>query len=176
MNIDSRSLEPLWGERQVRILAGPCSAESREQTMATALALAEAGVQVFRAGVWKPRTKPGGFEGMGEPALRWLREVKRRTGMAVATEVASAAHLRLCMHAGIDAVWLGARTVANPFAVQEIADAFAAMSPEARDSVAVMVKNPVNPDIELWIGAIERLLAAGVRRLAAIHRGFSSYG
>lgn len=158
------------------IIAGPCSAESKEQVIQTADELKQLGVKIFRAGVWKPRTKPGGFEGMGNIALQWLSEVKRSTGMLVTTEIASPQHLNEAMEANIDAIWIGARTSANPFAVQEIADAFASMTEEERDSIAVMVKNPVNADLELWIGAMERLYAAGVRRLGAIHRGFSSYG
>lgn len=158
------------------ILAGPCSAETEEQTLATARALAAAGVGMFRAGVWKPRTKPGGFEGAGAPALKWLRRVKEETGMLTATEIAVPAHLEQVLEAGIDAVWIGARTTTNPFAVQELADAFAALTPEERGRLAVLVKNPVNPDIELWIGALQRLAAAGITRLGAIHRGFSSYG
>lgn len=173
-------LEPLFdglGQPPL-VIAGPCSAESEEQVMETAMALAAQGIKVFRAGVWKPRTKPGSFEGAGEQALPWLMRVKESTGMKVATEVASARHVREALEAGIDAVWLGARTVANPFAVQEIADALRAereRQPEKAD-IAVMVKNPVNPDLELWIGAIERIYLAGIRRIGAIHRGFSSYG
>ena len=158
------------------VIAGPCSAESEEQTLSTARQLAEAGVRIFRAGVWKPRSKPGSFEGRGAEALGWLRMVKRSTGMLVTTEVATPRHLELALEAGIDGVWIGARTAANPFAVQEIADALAALPEENKESLTVMVKNPVNPDLELWIGAIERIYLAGVKRLAAIHRGFSSYG
>lgn len=158
------------------LIAGPCSAESRGQVLETAKALAAFGVKVFRAGVWKPRTKPGGFEGIGSPALSWLSEAGKLTGMSVVTEVATGSHLLEALDAGIDAVWIGARTTANPFAVQEIADTFASLSPARRDSVAVLVKNPVNTDLELWIGAIERLYEAGVRRIGAVHRGFSAYG
>lgn len=154
------------------IVAGPCSAESRTMVLDTARALAEGGVKVFRAGVWKPRTRPGGFEGIGLPALGWLAEVKAVTGMAVATEVATAAHAVAAAEAGIDILWVGARTSANPFAVQEIADALARMTVKP----AVMVKNPVSPDLELWIGALQRLREAGIDRLGAIHRGFSTYG
>lgn len=154
------------------IIAGPCSAETREQTLATAASLAAAGVKVFRAGVWKPRTKPGGFEGMGEPALEWLADVKKSLGMAVATEVATAAHVEAAVSAGIDVLWIGARTSANPFAVQEIADSLGSLAPDT----PLLVKNPVNPDLELWVGALQRLYNAGVRRLGAIHRGFSVYG
>lgn len=158
------------------IIAGPCSAESREQTLCTARQLAETGISIFRAGVWKPRTKPGGFEGRGREALAWLREVKEQTGMTVSTEIANRRHLEEALDAGIDAVWVGARTSANPFAVQEIADALALLPEERKDALTVLVKNPVNPDLELWVGALERIYGSGVRRLGAIHRGFSSYG
>lgn len=154
------------------MIAGPCSAESREQVLATAKALSGAGVDIFRAGVWKPRTKPGGFEGMGEKALPWLAETQAAVGIPVAVEVGNAEHVRLAFDAGIRILWIGARTTANPFAVQEIADAVS----ESGLDVAVLVKNPVNPDVELWDGAIQRLLNAGIRRLAAVHRGFSNYG
>ena len=158
------------------IIAGPCSAESERQTLETAEALAKDGIRILRAGVWKPRTKPGGFEGIGSAALAWLGKVKERTGMLTATEVATARHLTEALEAGIDLVWIGARTSANPFAVQEIADALAALPAATRDRLPVLVKNPVNPDLELWIGALQRIHGAGIRRLGAIHRGFSSYG
>lgn len=151
------------------IIAGPCSAESEEQLLLTAEQVAECGVHVFRAGVWKPRTKPGSFEGVGNKALEWLKEVKRRTGMLVSCEVASADHVRSALDSGIDVLWIGARSSANPFAVQEIADALGDCD------TPVFIKNPVNPDIDLWIGAIERLQNAGVKNIGAIHRGFSSY-
>ena len=165
---------PSWGTPLV--MAGPCSAESRQQGLDTAAALAAAGIRVVRAGVWKPRTKPGGFEGIGSPALEWLAEVKRTTGMLVATEVATERHVHEALHAGVDVIWLGARTSANPFAVQEIANVLATLPEARRNELTVLVKNPVNPDLELWIGALERIHRAGVRRLGAIHRGFSSYG
>ncbi len=155
------------------VIAGPCSAENEQQVVDTALALADSGAQIFRAGVWKPRTKPGCFEGVGETALPWLNRVKQLTGMPVAVEVATAHHLEAALDAGVDVLWLGARTTGNPFAVQEIADKLAEMS--ATD-VPVLVKNPMHPDIELWIGAIERLRVAGVKYIGAIHRGFSTYG
>ncbi len=151
------------------VLAGPCSAETEEQVMNTARCLAKKGCKMFRAGVWKPRTKPGGFEGNGEKALPWLENVKKETGMLVATEVATPEHVELCLKHGIDILWVGARTSANPFAVQALADALKGVD------VPLLVKNPVNPDLELWIGALERFNNAGVKRLAAIHRGFSSY-
>lgn len=158
------------------IIAGPCSAESRGQVLATARGVSEAGCRIFRAGVWKPRTKPGCFEGIGAPALSWLAEVKESTAMAVATEVATREHTLAALEAGIDVLWIGARTSANPFAVQDIADVLASLSPERLDSLCVLVKNPVNPDLELWIGALQRIYNAGVRRLGAIHRGYSTYG
>lgn len=150
------------------LIAGPCSAESREQVLATARGVAAVpGVKAFRAGVWKPRTRPGTFEGAGEAALEWLREVKETTGLITLTEVATAEHAEACLEAGIDALWIGARTTPNPFSVQEIADALKGTD------VPVLVKNPINPDLGLWIGALERLRRAGVDRLAAVHRGFS---
>ena len=154
------------------IISGPCSAETREQVLETARRLARIGVRIFRAGIWKPRTKPGGFEGVGEIGLPWLNEVKETTGMKTATEVATPLHVETAVKAGIDLLWIGARTTANPFAMQEIAEAIAALQPD----IPVLVKNPVNPDLELWIGALQRLYNAGVRRLGVIHRGFSTYG
>lgn len=156
------------------IIAGPCSAETEEQVMTTALQLASQGIRIYRAGIWKPRTKPGGFEGVGSPGLEWLAEVRRRTGMYTATEVGARAHVEEAMAAGVDILWIGARTSANPFAMQEIADTIAESGRAAE--ITVLVKNPVNPDLELWIGALQRLYNAGVRRLGAIHRGFSTYG
>ncbi len=167
LNIESLGL-PSDLERPI-VIAGPCSAETEEQTLTTAKQLAAKGCHMFRAGVWKPRTKPGGFEGNGEKALPWMKRVKEETGMLVATEVATAEHVELCLKYGIDILWVGARTTANPFAVQAIADALQGVD------VPVFVKNPVNPDIELWIGALERINGAGIKRLGAIHRGFSSY-
>ena len=151
------------------IMAGPCSAETEEQVLSTAVALKEKGVQIYRAGIWKPRTRPNMFEGVGEPGLKWLKKVKQETGMYVATEVATAKHVYEALKQGIDILWVGARTSANPFAVQEVADAVNGVD------IPVLVKNPVNPDVELWIGALERINQAGIKRLAAIHRGFSSY-
>lgn len=152
------------------IIAGPCSAESEEQVMQVATELVERGVNIFRAGIWKPRTRPGCFEGVGKIGLPWLTRVKKELGMYVTTEVATAEHVEQALSAGVDVLWVGARTTANPFAVQEIADALRGCD------VPVLIKNPVNPDIELWIGAMERLVNAGVTRIGAIHRGFSSYG
>ena len=155
---------------QIVLIAGPCSAESQEQVIGTARALARGGVRIFRAGIWKPRTKPGCFEGIGSQGLEWLEQVKRETGMYVTTEVANSRHVEEALSHGIDILWIGARTTANPFAVQEIADSLRGTD------IPGMVKNPVNPDIDLWIGAMERLNKSGIRKLAAIHRGFSTYG
>lgn len=140
------------------VIAGPCSAETEEQVMSTAKQLADKGIKLFRAGIWKPRTKPGGFEGIGVDGLAWLKEVKKETGMYVSTEVATAKHVYECLKAGVDLLWIGARTTANPFAVQEIADALKGVD------IPVLVKNPVNPDLELWIGALERINNAGLKR------------
>ncbi|MBD5350077.1 MAG: bifunctional 3-deoxy-7-phosphoheptulonate synthase/chorismate mutase type II [Bacteroides sp.] len=156
------------------IIAGPCSAETREQVMTTARELASTGLRIFRAGIWKPRTKPGGFEGVGSIGLQWLADVKSETGMFTATEVANKAHTEEALAAGVDIIWIGARTSANPFAIQEIADTLEASGRAAE--LTVLVKNPVNPDLELWVGALQRIYNAGVRRLGAIHRGFSTYG
>ena len=160
----------LPGIEQTRplVIAGPCSAETEEQVMDTAKQLANNGIKIFRAGVWKPRTKPGGFEGKGIEALPWMQRVKAETGMLLATEVATPEHVEAALQAGIDILWVGARTTANPFSVQAIADALKGTD------VPIFVKNPVNPDIELWTGALLRLNNAGIKRLGAIHRGFSS--
>lgn len=162
LNIKGCGLRPF-------VIAGPCSAETEEQVMSTARQLASLGCNVYRAGVWKPRTKPGGFEGHGEKALPWLKRVKEETGMSVATEVATPEHVELVLEYGVDIIWIGARTSANPFAMQALADSLSGVD------IPVLVKNPINPDLELWIGAMERLNQAGIKRLAAIHRGFSSY-
>lgn len=151
------------------VIAGPCSAETEEQVMATATALKQLGVAAFRAGIWKPRTRPGCFEGVGGPGLAWMRRVQRELEMPVIVEVGSARHVEQALAAGIDMVWLGARTTANPFAVQDIADALKGTD------IPVFVKNPINADLELWIGALERLNLNGITRLAAVLRGFSSY-
>ncbi len=152
-----------------QIIAGPCSAETEGQVLSTAKMLAEAGVKVFRAGIWKPRTKPGGFEGIGKEGLQWLRRVKQETGMLTSTEVATAEHVYQALKGGVDLLWIGARTTANPFAVQEVADALRGVD------IPVLVKNPVSPDLELWIGGMQRIYNAGIRRIGAIHRGFSTY-
>ena len=151
------------------VISGPCSAESEEQVLQTAHELAKTGVKIFRAGIWKPRTKPGGFEGVGVIGLPWLKKVKEQTGMYTAVEVATERHVFEALKHGVDILWIGARTTANPFAMQEIADALKGVD------IPVLVKNPVNPDLELWIGAIERLYNAGLTRIGAIHRGFSTY-
>ncbi len=156
-------------QKRPLVIAGPCSAETEEQVLSTAHQLANKGVTLFRAGIWKPRTKPGGFEGVGVKGLTWLRKVREETGMYIATEVATARHTYEALKAGVDVLWIGARTTANPFAVQEIADALVGVD------IPVLVKNPVNPDLELWIGALERIYNAGIHKLGAIHRGFSSY-
>ena len=154
--------------RRPLVIAGPCSAETEEQVIETARSLAAEGIRIYRAGLWKPRTKPGGFEGVGEKGIAWMQRVKRETGMYTATEVATRQHVETALKGGIDLLWIGARTAANPFAMQEIADALRGAD------VPVLVKNPVSPDLELWIGAIERIHNAGIRRLGAIHRGFTS--
>jgi chorismate mutase len=168
MEIKKLELKGVDPRRPV-VIAGPCSAETREQVLETAEKLAANGVKIFRAGIWKPRTKPGGFEGVGVPGLAWLKEVKEKFGMLTATEVATPAHVFEALKAGVDVLWIGARTVTNPFAMQELADALRGTD------MPVLVKNPVNPDIELWIGAIQRLWNAGIRNIGVIHRGFSSY-
>ena len=165
-------LEPLrlpCDKKRPIVIAGPCSAETEEQVMSTARMLADKGCHIFRAGVWKPRTKPGGFEGNGEKALPWLKEVKEETGMMISTEVATPDHVELAMRYDMDVLWVGARTSANPFAMQALADSMQGLQ------IPVLVKNPVNTDLELWIGGLQRLNQAGIKRLGVIHRGFSSY-
>lgn len=175
-----QDLTPLFNitssDRYPLIMAGPCSAESEYQVVETAKELSESGIRIYRAGVWKPRTRPGGFEGIGEPALEWIAKAKEQTGMMTLTEVATPEHLQLSLKSGIDGIWIGARTTANPFAMQALADALAALPAQTRDRLTVLVKNPLSPDIELWIGGLMRIYGAGVRRLGAIHRGFSAYG
>lgn len=151
------------------VIAGPCSAESEEQVLEVAHALKNTDATVFRAGIWKPRTRPGTFEGNGAKALPWLQKVKKETGLLTAVEIANAQHAKLAIEFDIDILWLGARTTVNPFAVQEIAEAI-----QGTDKI-VLVKNPINPDLDLWIGGIERLHKMGVKNLGAIHRGFSSF-
>jgi len=151
------------------VIAGPCSAESEEQMLKTATEIANIdGINFFRAGIWKPRTRPNSFEGVGEIGLQWLAQVKQETGLKITTEVATAKHAELALKYGVDVLWIGARTSANPFSVQEIADVLKGVD------IPVMVKNPVNADLALWIGALERINGAGIDKLAAIHRGFST--
>ena len=168
MKLESILLPGIDAKRPL-VIAGPCSAETEEQVMTIAKQLAANGVKIMRAGIWKPRTKPGGFEGIGAEGLAWLKKVKQETGMYVATEVATQKHVYEALKYGMDMLWIGARTTANPFAVQEIAEALQGVD------IPVLVKNPVNPDLELWIGALERLSAVGLTKIGAIHRGFSSY-
>lgn len=151
------------------IISGPCSAETEEQVLAVAHELKNTAVSVFRAGIWKPRTRPGGFEGVGAIGLKWLEKAKQETGLLIATEVATKAHVELALEHNIDILWIGARTTVNPFAVQEIAEAL-----QNTDKI-VLLKNPVNPDLSLWIGGLERLQNANIRKLGLIHRGFSTY-
>lgn len=151
------------------VIAGPCSAETESQVMKTAFELKDSDVSIFRAGIWKPRTRPGGFEGVGAIGLKWLQKAKAETGLSTAVEVANVTHVKLALEHDIDVLWIGARTTVNPFLVQEIADAL-----QGTDKI-VLVKNPVNPDLALWIGAIERIYNAGIKKLGAIHRGFSTY-
>ncbi len=160
----------LPGSDKPVIISGPCSAESEGQLMETARAISQLGrVSILRAGIWKPRTRPNSFEGVGEEGLKWLKQAKQETGIKISTEVANASHVELCLKYEVDVLWIGARTSVNPFSVQEIADVVKGMD------IPVMVKNPINPDLQLWIGALERLNQAGITKLAAIHRGFSSF-
>jgi len=172
MNVDL-DIIPLsgWtGQDGPLIVAGPCGAETRDQVLETARGIAATGrAHILRAGIWKPRTRPGSFQGMGEAALGWMQEAKAVTGLMTAVEVANTRHVELALQYGIDVLWIGARTTVNPFYVQEIADALQGVD------VPVMIKNPVNPDIQLWIGALERVNRAGIGKLTAIHRGFTSY-
>ena len=162
--------EQLKGQRFL-IIAGPCSAETYEQTLETAKKLSQIPkVKVFRAGIWKPRTNPNDFQGIGEKALDWLKQVKEQTGLLTTTEAANANHIEKILNSGaVDIIWIGARTVTNPFSVQEIADALRGTD------IPVMVKNPLHPDLKLWIGALERFYKAGIKKLAAIHRGFTRF-
>jgi len=168
LNLEKFELNGIGQERPL-IMAGPCSAETEEQVLKTAHELKEIGVKIFRAGIWKPRTRPNAFEGVGKKGLPWLKKVKEETGLLTTTEVANVTHVFEALKYGVDILWLGARTTANPFAVQEIADALNGVD------IPVMIKNPINPDVELWIGALERINNAGIKKLAAIHRGFSAY-
>jgi chorismate mutase len=171
MKITSKNREWLdnWDRKDPFVIAGPCSAETEEQVLQTAHALKNSGVSVLRAGVWKPRTRPGSFEGVGAIAMPWLMKAKAETGLKIAIEVGSATHAKIALEHDIDVLWLGARTTVNPFLVQEIAEAL-----NGTDRI-ILVKNPVNPDLSLWLGAIERLQSQGVNNLGVIHRGFSTY-
>lgn len=160
----------MFNSEQKILIAGPCSVETEEQVMIVAEGLKESNVNLLRGGIWKPRTRPNSFEGVGEIGLKWLKNAGDAIQRPVTTEVANAAHVEAALKEGIDVLWIGARTTVNPFAVQEIADALKGCK------VPVMIKNPVNPDVELWQGAIERIGAAGINEIAAVHRGFSSYG
>lgn len=151
------------------VIAGPCSAETEEQVLKIAHELKDTDVSYYRAGIWKPRTRPGNFEGVGALGLKWLQKVKKETGLKTATEVANRAHVELALEHDVDLLWIGARSTVSPFIVQEIADAL-----KGTDKV-VLVKNPVNPDLPLWLGAIERLASADIKKLGVIHRGFSTY-
>ena len=151
------------------VIAGPCSAETEEQVLKIAHELKDTDVSYFRAGIWKPRTRPGMFEGVGALGLKWLQKVKAETGMKVCTEVANAAHVKLALEHDVDLLWIGARSTVSPFIMQEIADAL-----EGTDK-PVLIKNPVNPDLALWLGGIERIYKSGVKNIGAIHRGFSTY-
>ncbi|MCK5766476.1 MAG: 3-deoxy-7-phosphoheptulonate synthase, partial [Bacteroidales bacterium] len=163
-------IELLKNTGRPALIAGPCAAESRDQVIRTAEALpGTPGIIAYRAGLWKPRTRPADFEGVGEKGLAWLREVKEKTGLRLAVEIATPAHAEACLKSDIDIVWIGARTVVSPFIVDEIARALSG------SDVCVMVKNPVNPDLSLWAGAIERLKKKNITNLAAVHRGFDVY-
>jgi len=168
------NIEPLsaWlnTKHQPLVIAGPCSAETEDQLLSTARLLADTGkISVLRAGIWKPRTRPGEFEGIGSVGLEWLNKAKAETGLPITVEVANAKHVEEALKAGVDILWVGARSTVNPFTVQEIADALKGVD------IPVMVKNPVNPDLQLWVGALERFNGAGITKLAAISRGFSSF-
>ena len=168
--IMNENIMQVWKKRPL-IISGPCSAETEEQVLQTAQRLADTGkVDALRAGIWKPRTKPGLFEGIGVKGLPWLLQAKKITGLPLAVEVATAKHVEDALQFDVDILWIGARTTVNPFSVQEVADALRGTD------VPVLVKNPINPDIELWSGAIERLQKAGVNEIGMIHRGFSNYG
>ena len=159
-----------WNKRPL-IISGPCSAETEEQVMETATRLAKTGkVDMLRAGIWKPRTRPGSFEGIGTQGLPWLQQARKQTGLPVTVEVATGKQVEDALHFGVDVLWIGARTTVNPFSVQEVADALRGVD------VPVLIKNPINPDLELWIGAVERVAKAGIKQIGLIHRGFSSYG
>jgi chorismate mutase len=164
------NLQEIWKKRPL-IISGPCSAETEEQVIETAQRLAATGrVDMLRAGIWKPRTRPGSFEGIGTKGLPWLQKAKKLTGLLTSVEVATAKQVEDALHFDVDVLWIGARTTVNPFSVQEVADALRGVD------IPVLIKNPINPDLELWTGAVERVLKAGIKQVGLIHRGFSSYG
>jgi len=166
----TKTISDVWNKRPL-IISGPCSAETEEQVLATATRLAATGkVDMLRAGIWKPRTRPGSFEGVGTKGLPWMQKAKELTGLPVTVEVATGKQVEDALHFGVDVLWIGARTTVNPFSVQDVADALKG------SDVPVLIKNPINPDLELWIGAVERVAKAGVKNIGLIHRGFSSYG
>lgn len=170
MKDQKNAVQEVWKKRPL-IISGPCSAETEEQVLETATRLANTGkVDILRAGIWKPRTRPGSFEGIGTKGLPWLLQAKKITGLPTAVEVATAKQVEDALHFDVDVLWLGARTTVNPFSVQEVADALKGAN------VPVLIKNPINPDLELWIGAVERVAKAGIEQIGLIHRGFSSYG
>lgn len=172
-------LKPLFKSEykdNIIIIAGPCSAESRELTLDVAKSLSAFGIHYFRAGVWKPRTSPGSFEGVGDEALSWLMEAKEMFGIVPLTEVATSEHLHKALEAGLRDFWIGARTSSDPFAVQKLADRFEALSNSLKDEITVLIKNPLSPDTSLWVGAIQRIYNSGIRRIGAVFRGFSAYG
>ena len=165
-----KGVEALLQKRPL-IISGPCSAETEDQVVQTATRLAATGkVDILRAGIWKPRTRPGSFEGIGTKGLPWLQQARKESGLPVAIEVATAKQVEDALHFGVDVLWIGARTTVNPFSVQDVADALKGAD------VPVLIKNPINPDLELWIGAVERVANAGIKNIGLIHRGFSSYG
>ena len=174
MQIETQNMQSKIQEKWLKrplIISGPCSAETPEQVLETATRLAKTGkVDVLRAGIWKPRTKPGLFEGIGAIGLPWLSEAKKITGLPVTVEVATAKHVEDALKHEVDMLWIGARTTVNPFSVQEVADALRGVD------IPVLIKNPINPDLELWSGGIERMQKAGIKQIGMIHRGFSSYG
>jgi len=166
----TKTISDVWNKRPL-IISGPCSAETEEQVLATATRLAATGkVDMLRAGIWKPRTRPGSFEGVGTKGLPWMQKAKELTGLPVTVEVATGKQVEDALHFGVDVLWIGARTTVNPFSVQDVADALKG------SDVPVLIKNPINPDLELWIGAVERVAKAGIKNIGLIHRGFSSYG
>ncbi|MFN5642085.1 MAG: chorismate mutase [Sphingobacteriales bacterium] len=164
------NVNEIWSKRPL-IISGPCSAETEEQVLETAMRLANTGkVDVLRAGIWKPRTRPGSFEGIGTKGLPWLQQAKKQTGLPLAVEVATAKQVEDALHFGVDILWIGARTTVNPFSVQELADSLRGVD------IPILIKNPINADLELWTGAVERMTKAGIRNIGLIHRGFASYG